>query len=114
MTAGGHVSPTKGGAQAPSTRADHLRGTAVVGGAQGLHLRPSSEIARVVSESGLDARFNIGGREANAASVLELAMLAAQQGTEIEVTVSAAGGTGGDGAEALLARLLDLVRTAGA
>lgn len=64
-----------------------LRASTVVASRNGLHLRPSTEFARIASQSGCEVRVEMGERDANGASVIELAMLAARHGTPLEIVV---------------------------
>ena len=71
---------------------------------QGMHLRPATEFARLVQTTGCVVRVKAGDSEANGASVLELAMMAAGPGTLLVITAQ------GEGAERAVASLVELVR----
>ena len=53
---------------------------------QGLHARPAMDFAQAASEFVSDVRVRSDDDDADGKSVMELMMLAATQGTEIEVT----------------------------
>lgn len=73
---------------------------------RGLHARASAKFVNMVSElpMGLDVRVSKDGVEAAGASILGLMMLGAARGDTIEICVS------GDGADAALGSLAELVR----
>lgn len=73
---------------------------------RGLHARASAKFVGLVSElpEELDIRVAKDSVEAAGGSILGLMMLGAAKGDTIEIRVS------GDGAEAVLAQLADLVR----
>jgi phosphotransferase system HPr (HPr) family protein len=71
---------------------------------QGMHLRPATEFARLVQATGCAVRVRAGEAEANGASVLELAMMAAGQGTLLVISAE------GEGCEKAVASLVELVR----
>jgi phosphotransferase system HPr (HPr) family protein len=71
---------------------------------QGMHLRPATEFARLVQSLGCDVRVKAGDVEANGASVLELAMMAAGPGTLLVISAH------GEGCEKAVASLVELVR----
>jgi phosphotransferase system HPr (HPr) family protein len=68
-----------------------------------LHARPAGQIVRAAA--GLDARVALraNGKEANAASILQVLALGASGGTEIVVEAS------GGGADAAVATIADLI-----
>lgn len=76
----------------------------VVENAQGMHLRPATEFARMAMATGCVVRVRSGDAEANGASVLELAMMAAGKGTRLVITVD------GENCEDAAKRLAALVR----
>jgi phosphocarrier protein HPr len=63
---------------------------------QGLHLRPCSAIVDVVSRHRADVTVRKGGQSVNAASILDLLLLAVPFGTELVLSA-----TGADADEAL-------------
>jgi phosphotransferase system HPr (HPr) family protein len=71
---------------------------------QGMHLRPATEFARLVQTTGCAVRVKAGDSEANGASVLELAMMAAGPGTLLVISAE------GEGCESAVASLVELVR----
>ncbi len=75
------------GARADGSGAAGATACVTVQSPNGLHLRPSTAFARIASGSGCDVTVRCAGREVNGASVIELAMLAATQGTELEIEV---------------------------
>jgi phosphocarrier protein HPr len=81
-------------------------GEVVVRNAQGLHLRPATEFAKLAMSTGCKVRVRVDGSDVNGASVLELAMLGVTQGTRLEICAE------GPGAQEAVRRLVDLV-TAG-
>ena len=64
-----------------------MRARVAVESPNGLHLRPSTAFARIAAASGCRVSVVCGPREVNGASVIELAMLAATQGTDLEIVV---------------------------
>lgn len=84
----------------PATVAE---GQVVVRNAQGLHLRPATEFARLVLASGCTVSVDADGATADGSSVLELAMLGVVKGTTLRLTAR------GAGAEAVLETLIALV-----
>lgn len=75
----------------------------VVRNAQGMHLRPATEFARLALASGCRVRVEASGAEADGSSVLELAMLGVVQGTRLRIVAE------GAGAESVVAALSTLV-----
>ena len=71
---------------------------------QGMHLRPATEFAKVVQASGCAVTVTSGEAQANGGSVLELAMMAAGQGTVLVITAD------GENCERALAQLVELVK----
>ncbi|GHU02925.1 phosphocarrier protein HPr [Alphaproteobacteria bacterium] len=65
----------------------HARKTVVIANAKGLHARAAGELAKVAE--GLDAEFIVRkistGTEVDGRSILDLMMLAAGRGTELEL-----------------------------
>ena len=55
---------------------------------QGIHTRPSTLVAKKASEFEADIHISRGERKADAKSVMQVVMLAATRGTELEVTAS--------------------------
>jgi phosphocarrier protein len=82
---------------------DGVRGEAVIVNDEGLHLRPATAFASIVVESGCKVSIVTERGTANGSSVLELAMLAAPQGTKLEIQVI------GDRCAEGLAQLISLV-----
>ncbi|NYV77219.1 HPr family phosphocarrier protein [Streptomyces sp. UH6] len=87
-----------------------------VAGPHGLHARPAARFVRAVQESGLPVRVDradgAGAGPVNAASILGVLSLGVRGGEEIVLTCEEqpAGADGdGDGAEAVLRSLADLV-----
>jgi phosphotransferase system HPr (HPr) family protein len=62
----------------------------------GLHLRPAAQLAEAAGRFTAQATVRCGDRQASARSVLDLVMLAAEHGTELELEVD-----GPDAADAL-------------
>jgi phosphotransferase system HPr (HPr) family protein len=63
----------------------------VVRNAQGLHLRPATQFAKLALSTGCRVRVRADGADANGASVLELAMLGVTQGTELRIEAEGPG-----------------------
>ena len=76
----------------------------LVANAQGMHLRPATEFARLAQSTGCAVRVRAGDLEADGGSVLELAMMAVGPGTTLVITAQ------GEGCEAAVRSLVDLVR----
>ncbi len=76
----------------------------VVRNAQGMHLRPATEFARLAMSTGCRVRVRAGESEVNGASVLELAMLAIGNGTTLSIT------TEGERCEEAVQKLVALVQ----
>lgn len=79
-------------------------GEVVIEHAQGLHLRPATEFAKLALSTGCAVRVRAGDAEADGASVLELAMMAAAAGTTLVITAQ------GENCESAVASLVALVR----
>ena len=71
---------------------------------EGMHLRPATEFAKLAQATGCTVRVCAGDAEANGGSVLELAMMAAGQGTRLVITAE------GEDCEKAVHALADLVR----
>lgn len=100
------VRDDEGAASAPSqeTRtAAPAAAEVVVPNAQGLHLRPATEFAKVALASGCKVRVEVADGSADGASVLELAMLGVVQGTRLRISAE------GSGADGVVQALVDLV-----
>ncbi|MDF1808989.1 MAG: HPr family phosphocarrier protein [Phycisphaerales bacterium] len=69
----------------------------------GLHARPATDFAQAASEFQSDIRVRHDDEDADGKSVMELMMLAATKGTELEVTCR------GDDAQEALEHLASLV-----
>ena len=76
----------------------------VVTNAQGMHLRPATEFAKLVLSMGCPVRVKSDSAEADGASVLELAMMAAGPGTTLVIAAE------GPNCETAVASLVALVR----
>lgn len=63
----------------------------VVRNTQGLHLRPAGLIARMVQGAGCRVTIEADGVAADAASMLELSMLGAVQGTTLRISAEGPG-----------------------
>ena len=79
-------------------------GEITIANPQGMHLRPATEFARLVQATGCSVRVTAGDAQANGASVLELAMMAAGAGTTLVITAE------GENCEQAVASLVALVR----
>jgi phosphocarrier protein len=83
-----------------------LTRTAVVGSTGGLHARPAAQFVKAVKASGIPVTISKpGGSGRDAASILTLLALDAQQGEAVELTA------GGDDAERVLGELVALVES---
>ncbi|MCG3134037.1 MAG: Phosphocarrier protein HPr [Planctomycetes bacterium] len=80
-------------------------GEVVVRNAQGLHLRPATEFAKLAMATGCRVQVRTDAGDANGASVLELAMLGITQGVTLRIT--AEGPSAGDAVR----RLIQLVES---
>jgi phosphocarrier protein len=76
----------------------------VLSNKMGLHARPSTQIATTASRFSSDIHLGRDDMMVDAKSVLELLMLAAENGTELVVTAE------GDDAKAAVAALVELVK----
>lgn len=70
----------------------------------GLHARPATDFAQAANEFKSDVRVRNDDEDADGKSVMELMMLAATKGTELEVVCK------GDDAQEALAHLASLVQ----
>ena len=78
-----------------------------VGSKVGLHARPASLLVKAAAAAGIAVTIGRPGEKAvNAASLLSVLALGVKNGDSIEVTV-----TGGDGADALLASIVEIIAT---
>ena len=78
-----------------------------VGSKVGLHARPATILVKAAGAAGLAVTIGRPGEKAvNAASLLAVLALGVKNGDSIEVTV-----TGGDGADALLASIVEIIAT---
>ena len=68
----------------------------------GLHARPSAKIANLASRFGCDIRIATPQKTIDAKSIMQVMMLAATQGTEVEIT------TDGRDEDAALAAIAEL------
>jgi phosphotransferase system HPr (HPr) family protein len=73
------------------------------GGKRGIHLRPAAEIAAVASRFPCAITIRCGEKTANAKSVLDLLLLAAEEGAELTIE---AGGPESDAALDALGEVL--------
>lgn len=80
-------------------------GEVVVRNAQGLHLRPATEFARLAMSTGCRILVRTDAGDANGASVLELAMLGITQGVTLRIVAV------GPGASDAVRRLVELVES---
>ncbi len=71
----------------------------------GLHARASAKLTKLASSFASDVHLSRGGRRVNAKSIMGVMMLAAGQGTEIEMEVEGADET--QAAEAIAALVND-------
>lgn len=76
----------------------------LVANAQGMHLRPATEFARLAQSTGCTVRVRAGDLEADGASVLELAMMAVGPGTTLVITAQ------GEKCDDAVRLLVELVR----
>ena len=76
----------------------------LVANAQGMHLRPATEFARLAQSTGCTVRVRAGELEADGASVLELAMMAVGPGTTLVITAQ------GEKCDDAVRLLVELVR----
>jgi phosphotransferase system HPr (HPr) family protein len=81
----------------------HVRRSATLVNAHGLHARPISRIIEVARRHSAEVFVSCGGVRANGRRMLEMLMLAAPPGAELEFDAE------GDDAEALVAELEKLV-----
>lgn len=73
----------------------------------GLHARPASLLIKAAAAAGVPVTIGrVGETAVNAASMLSVLALGAKHGEEIEITV-----VDGEGADAILAELVDIVTT---
>ncbi|GAB2568404.1 HPr family phosphocarrier protein [Leucobacter ruminantium] len=80
--------------------------TVTIASSVGLHARPASLFVEAVGESGLDVLIARPGEEGvDAGSILGVMALGAKHGEEVELTAE------GDGADAVLDRLVELLAT---
>lgn len=70
----------------------------------GLHARAAAKLVQLASEHVCDIRLYVNGKQANAKSIMEIMMLAASRGNELEIQSS------GHDEEQAAARLLQLVQ----
>jgi phosphocarrier protein len=81
--------------------------TVTVASKVGLHARPASLLIKAAAAAGIPVTIGrVGETAVNAASMLSVLALGAKHGEEIEITV-----TDGEGADAILAELVDIVTT---
>lgn len=80
--------------------------TATIGSSVGLHARPASIFTAAVGETGLDVTIALGDGEAvDAGSILEVMTLGAKNGDVVTIAAE------GDGADAALDKLVELLET---
>jgi PTS hybrid protein len=77
----------------------------VVRNAHGMHLRPATRFARIAMTTGCRIKVEANGAQANGTSVIELALLAAVQGTTVRISAER------HGAENAVRLLVALVAT---
>ena len=92
-----------GGSPVAPVAAGAASSAVVVRNAQGMHLRPATEFARLALSTGCRVRVRTAGADANGTSVLELAMLGIAQGATLQISAE------GPGAEAAVRALVALV-----
>jgi phosphocarrier protein len=80
--------------------------TVRVASAHGLHARPASLFTQAVGRAGLAVQLAKGDKTVNAASILGVISLGISHDDEVTITAEE-----GDGAEALLAELSDILTT---
>jgi phosphocarrier protein HPr len=76
-----------------------------LGGALGLHLRAAGKFANLARSFQSEVRVYCNGKEASGRSILELIMLAAEEGMPVEIEAT------GPDAEAALDALAELIET---
>jgi phosphocarrier protein HPr len=79
--------------------------TVVLTNPTGLHARPAKVFAQAAAASGAEVTLAKGDRTVNARSVLSVLTLDCHQGDEVTISVE------GDGADAVLADLVELVES---
>jgi phosphocarrier protein len=79
--------------------------TVRVASANGLHARPASLFTQAVAKSGLAAQLTKGEKTVNAASILGVISLGINHDDEVTIVAD------GDGADALIAELSDILTT---
>ena len=67
-----------------------LRQTVIIANPQGLHLRPAMAFARLAQQFASAVKVLHGDRSVNGKSLIDLMLLAAEQGTELIVEVDGA------------------------
>ena len=67
-----------------------IKSTARINNKLGLHARASAKLTKLASSFASDVHLSRGGRRVNAKSIMGVMMLAAGQGTEIELEVEGA------------------------
>jgi phosphotransferase system HPr (HPr) family protein len=77
--------------------------TVTVGNAQGLHLRPAQQLANLASQFQCRVTLTKDGTSVDAKSILNIITLAAEHGSELQLT------TDGDDAQQALEALADLL-----
>ncbi|QDU79474.1 Phosphocarrier protein HPr [Polystyrenella longa] len=82
-----------------------LRRQVTVNMVEGLHVRPISMIVEVVNDNGCFVQIRYGNKQVEANSQLNLMLLAAPQGSELELLAE------GEGAEQVLDHLENLFLT---
>ncbi|TQJ32761.1 HPr family phosphocarrier protein [Microbacterium sp. SLBN-146] len=85
-----------------------LTRTVRIGSSHGLHARPAKMFAQAAKETGVPITIaKDAGAPVNAASILGVIALGIEQGDYVTLTIDG----GGDGAEAVLDRLAELLAT---
>lgn len=79
--------------------------TVVLTNPTGLHARPAKVFAQAASAPAAEVTLTKGDRQVNAKSVLSVLTLDCHQGDEVTISVE------GDGADAVLAQLVELVES---
>lgn len=82
-----------------------IQKTIVVGGSEGIHARPATELVRIANAFQSIVRLKVDGRTVDAKSVLSIMTLAIRPGTEVQLEVD---GADEEQALAALSKLLEV------
>lgn len=77
--------------------------TIIIKNQKGLHARPSGQIMKILEKANAELSIQYQGKVADASSILDLLLLAAPQGAELELTAT------GQDAEKVMEQVLKLV-----